>query len=182
MRYPLILLLGFCTALAPAMAEIYRWTDELGNVIYSDTPAEGSEKVELNETTIVPAQSSQAVKQPSARAGPTAFEGYEVVSIVSPGNEETLRNVQGVRVAVKIKPPLQIESGHLVQLYFDGNAYGEASAVGQFTLEEVERGTHHLAAAVVDSAGIELKRSATSVFFTHRHSVLHPAPANPSPR
>ncbi len=158
-----------------AGAEVYRSVDEDGNVIFSDTQREGGEAVELRETTVVP-----ALKPPHRQSVPTVPAGakplpYELIAIASPGDEETVRDVQQVIVSIALAPGLQTKFGHKIQLYMDGAPFGGPSTETQFILPEVDRGAHELAAAVLDKGGRELKRSESSIFFLHKHSVFRPA-------
>jgi hypothetical protein len=180
MRYSLILPLGLLLACSTVMADVYRWVDDAGNVIYSDTARDGAEKIQLNETTVVPALKPQRRKRVTERKAENAFAGYDSVRITSPANEETLRNTTGVNVTVEVVPALQ--SGDQLQLYFDGKAYGKPSSRTNFTVSEVERGSHDLSVAVLDVSGRQLKRSDTSVFFTHRRSIQHAPPGGPAAR
>ncbi len=176
MLYRMVTVLLLTTAVA-AHAEVYRYVDEDGNVIFSDTPREGAEAIELRETTIVPAykpprQWSNTYSNTQAAAVP-----YETIAIASPPHEETLRNVQSVTVSVSLLPGLQTTFGHEVQLYVDGAPFGQPGEATQFVLEEVERGAHELQAAVFNRSGRELKRSSASVFFLHKHSIVNPTQA-----
>ena len=163
-------------------AEVYRWVDSDGNVHYSDNPKDGAEKVELGETSVVPAL------KPQSRSGNRRSErvssgaaGYESIAIASPAHETTLRNVQGIAVSIALAPGLRAEEGHLVQLYYDGAAYGEPQSNLQFQIAEAERGAHELVAAVVDASGTELLRSSPSTFYLHQRSVQHPPPSGAPP-
>lgn len=162
---------------AAAVAEVYRWTDEHGNIIFSDTPEKGAEKIELNETTVVPALKTPRRTERLSPAESSKFQTYQAVAISSPTNEETLRNVQTVTVKVNVTPALS--AGDLLQLYYDGQPYGPAQSDVQFLITEAERGAHQLAVAIVSPAGQELKRSATSVFYLHRQIVQPRAKSAP---
>ncbi|MGR8920897.1 MAG: DUF4124 domain-containing protein [Gammaproteobacteria bacterium] len=172
-----LLLLVLCAF--GANAEVYRYTDEDGNVVFSDTPREGAEIIELRETTVVPAERIRA----TPRQGKVEPEerGYSQLRIAAPGHEETLRNVQSIAVSVAVEPALRLKEGHRLQLFFDGEAYGDPSPVTSFVLSEVDRGTHQLAVAVVDGDGSEIQRSDSSTFFLHRQSILQPRPRGGAP-
>lgn len=160
-----------------AAADVYRWTDADGTVHYSDSPTDGAEKVELGETSVVPTlkptpRSNSSERYRSGASG----AGYSKIGIASPAHEQTLRNVEGITVSVILEPSLRADEGHAIQLYYDGNAQGEPQAGTQFVISEAERGAHTLAAAVLDANGKVVLRSADSVFFLHRRSILHPPP------
>ena len=51
----LLLVLGLLVSLAATATEIYRWIDADGNVVFSDTPIEGAEKIEIAPLPTLPA-------------------------------------------------------------------------------------------------------------------------------
>lgn len=174
----LLLLVATCGA---APAEVYRWKDADGNVIFSDKPHDGAQIIELGPTTVIPGEPVAKDDAPDASAPIPAAEpgAYQHIAVVAPSDDETLRNQQAVAVDVTIEPPLQTELGHRVQLYMDGAAYGEPSGSPHFVLPEAERGSHQLAAAVVDANDTELIRSTAIVFHLHKTSVADPKTGKP---
>jgi len=175
MRLILSLTIIWLVYVPAASAEIYKWTDDAGNVVFSDTPRPGAEVIELSEPTILPAQPtgpgspSNAVARPVARA-------YETVEISRPENDSTIRNTDTVNVAITIRPRLQGAYGHRLQLLLDGQAVAPAGTRLSFTLSDVNRGAHTLEAVVVDEQGEAVERSASSQFFIHRASVARKQP------
>jgi hypothetical protein len=165
-------LLACVTALTCTAAEVYRWRDADGNVIFSDKPREGAEKIELRDTTVVPAL------RPTTRLSPDESEDapralpYETLLISEPPADETLRNVQSVTVNATSSPALQTAFGHRLQLYLDGGAHGQPTTTGNWTLNDVERGAHSLEVAILDGTGAEVARSAPSSFYLHRQSAI----------
>ncbi len=159
-------------------AQIYKWTDEEGNTVYSDTPQEGAEEVKLEELTVMPAQPA-APRRRMETATETAVGdvSYASVSITSPADEETLRNITDVPVSVAIEPALKAGEGHRLTLFYDGAPYEKRTTSLQFTLREVERGQHTLSAAVIDADGRQLLGSETIKFFVHKNSVAQKRPA-----
>ena len=156
-----------------AVAEVYRSVDAEGNVTYSDKPHDGAKKVEVNEPTIIPSTRNQI----RLNAGETTKKAspYTTVEIVTPANEETLRNVQSVSVSGLLVPGLQTSFGHRAQLLFDGSPIREPGSSLRATLNEVDRGTHTLQLIVIDTAGTTIARSPVSTFFLHKNFVR---PAN----
>jgi hypothetical protein len=152
-------------------ADIYRWKDSEGNVIYSDTPQPGSEKVTLQETTILP--SAPVPKSPeessTEKRGPVK---YESVAITSPTDEQTIReNIANVSVAISVRPGLQTGFGHQLQLLFDGQEVEAPGRKTSFTLPGVDRGAHTVQAVILESDGGAVTRSPITTFFVHKQSV-----------
>ena len=169
-RLPLLLLL--LTTVLSAQAEVYRWKDAQGNAVFSDIPHQGAEIIELGPTTIIPGQAEQH-DEATTDAPLVADEPnpYESIAVVAPGQDETLRDQQSVGVDVVTVPDLLVSVGHRLQLYMDGATLGEPSKTPHFVLPGVDRGTHQLAAAVLDQGGAELIRSTATVFHLHKTSV-----------
>ncbi|MEM7542106.1 MAG: DUF4124 domain-containing protein [Pseudomonadota bacterium] len=165
-----VLALGFSSS---AFADVYRWKDSEGNIIFSDVPHPDAEKVTVEQPSIVTpyplsSNSGQAAEETEVAEGPVPYASIE---IASPANEETLRNVPAVTVSVAMSPALQVQFAHVVELLYDGASVGSPGQSTSFTLDLPDRGAHQLQAIVRDGAGKELGRSATSTFFLHRNNV-----------
>ena len=155
-------------------ADIYRWTDAEGNVIFSDSPQPGAEEISVDTTNVVPAQAVFPDIEPDQSA-PTA-KPYSKVFIESPANEATIRdNVGNIAVVVGSEPPLQGAFGHTVELFFDGKSFEDPGDGTQFQLKGVERGAHTLEAVIRHGKGVVIGRSPLSTFFLHKISVLNRA-------
>lgn len=174
-RQPLTLTLASVLALAlcvPAAAKIYKWTDEQGNVHFSDEPPpEGAEQLDLPPLPTYQAPQrpisgglERRVQQPEPEP-----RGYQRLAIASPGREATIRGVQQtITVNVVVEPPLR--PGHSVEILYDG----ERAAVGartRFRISPVYRGAHTLAAVIRDADGRVVARSETITFYKHQPTV-----------
>lgn len=165
-----ILLFFLLLSCAPlAATEIYRWTDDAGNVIFSDTPRPGAEVIEISEPTILPATPT-APNSGNAQARPVA-RPYETLTIARPAHESTLRNTRSVNVGIELSPRLQTQFGHRLQLLFNGQSVAPPGTRTTFTLSDVDRGAHTLQAVIVSADGSVLERSEVSQFFVHQPSV-----------
>ena len=97
-----------------------------------------------------------------------AAAGYGVLSVASPGAEETLWNIGGtLGVTLELQPALQ--PGHRVRVYFDGEA--QAVTGTSFQLEEVFRGVHKIQAEVIDSTGRLMIRSEPNRFYVQQNVI-----------
>jgi hypothetical protein len=172
---PIFVLLGLLATVQVA-AEAYKWVDENGVTHYSDRPQAGAEIVELSEYTrdtgarlyrsTRPA-AENATAGDAAGGDETPFR-YESLSVISPGAEETLWNIEGtLTVSLALSPGLQ--SGHQIRVYFDG----EPRMVGgsSFQVEEVWRGVHNIQAEVIDATGKLMIRSQTNRFYVQQSTV-----------
>jgi hypothetical protein len=161
---------------ASAQAEIYKSVNENGEVIFSDVPSKGAERMQVPEIpTYTPVPIPVATPGP-AMAETSASESYKTLAISRPGDNETIRSNAGIlNVAVSLKPELQTGIGHRVQFFMDGEPYGKPLARLSTSFTNVDRGTHSIAAAVIDENGDTLIKAAPVEFHLLRASLLQPA-------
>jgi hypothetical protein len=110
----------------------------------------------------------------TAQGGTAGVPGapYQSVEVTSPAEQETLWNIgTNLPVQVRIQPALQ--TGHRLDLLFDGQRRNLNTANTRVTLPDVFRGQHTLQVVVIDSAGMEVMRSPARVFFVQQTSVLN---------
>lgn len=181
MRPWLLLVSLFCAAAFGQQA--YRWTDENGQVHYSDRPAPGATQIELRGAQgYSPAVQPRAQQAAAESSQPTVRE-YTAFNVISPAQQETLWNIGAVlNVQVELEPGLQ--PGHHLGAYLDGQLIDVRATTTQFQLPDVFRGTHTLQAVVLDASGEELLRSLAVTFMVMQTSLQNPnnpnAPAAPS--
>lgn len=171
MKTWLIVTLLFCAG-TTALAQVWTWTDESGQVHYSDRPAPGARQIELS-----PAQSI-----PMPRAAPQVSEQGQVetdlsqrytLRVSSPEAEETLWNIGGT-LGVEVQLAPELLPGHQIDVMLDGQRQNLMRRSTRFTVEEVWRGEHSLQAVIVDQNGSELIRSDAVTFYVQQTSVQNP--------
>jgi hypothetical protein len=167
--------------LTPAQAEIYRWVDADGNVIYSDEPHPDAETVDLPEATVyTPVGAEQESEAEILKLSPeqeddssTPDIAYQL-RIIAPANDESIWvNNGSVTVSLVLEPELNAERGDKILVTLDGEAVGEPQAATTIQLTNLNRGTHTLSASVVDANGATLTSSSNVSFHLHRTSVLN---------
>jgi len=175
----IFLLLLILLPAIPLMAEVYRSVDEDGNVTFSDEPTPGAEWIEIRELPTIKTPPPRLLEEETGAAVPTSPLEYSKLEITFPVDDTSVRdNAGNVTVNVSLEPALNPDD-RLV-LYMDG-VKAQEGASPQFSLANVDRGTHSLSVAVVDKDGKELKRSNTVSFTLLRHSVQHPQPPPQKP-
>lgn len=153
---------------ASVHADIYRSVDEDGNIVYSDKPSPGAEKIQVDEIQTIKGDEVEPFEYTPPDRGPEVVSPYTALAITSPQNNETIRSNAGdIEVTVDIKPGLI--PGHRLVLYLDGNQVAEGGA--EIELNNVDRGTHTLNAVIKTSDDRELERSAPVTFTLQRVSV-----------
>ena len=166
-----------------AGAVICKTIEDDGTVSYADVPAaECPEQVKLPDySRYAPRPIVQPEPEQSTASGSlVAFEKYTALRIVQPESNGTVRNNEGIVPVVLVSEP-GLQDGHKVQLTLDGKGVPGDFAGLSLSLNNVDRGTHSLSAAIVDAGGQRLIAS-TSVRFTLRRVGLNdraPRPGQP---
>lgn len=190
MRNPVLLLLFLSgISLSVAHAEVYRWVDATGRVVYGDNPPKksGAKAVDLPTLTIAdgyapkvtapePAVTSSpapAEAAPASGVPPEAAEeatAYNEFKITSPTADETVRsNTGSVDVSVALTPSLK--SGDGIVWYVDSKQAG-SGVTPTVTLNDLTVGTHRVFAVLNDAAGNIIQNTETITFNMLRQTAL----------
>lgn len=164
------LLIVCCIFSAMALAEdAYRSVNEQGNVVFSDKQTPGAEKIELQEAQTIAPLSVEPFEYTSPQQPSKA---YESIQISNPQDDAAIRENSGaVIISVSVKPDLQ--EGHVLTIYVDDEQVSSSTATS-VSLNNLDRGTHNVRAAVQDAEGRLILDSKTTTFHLLRHSVQHP--------
>ena len=173
MRLIFSLLLTFIFACVHAET-VYKTVDEEGNIIFSDQPSADAEKIELKQLQTIknpnPPQNVPPATQTKSEQ-PAAF--YQAFSVVSPAEGEGYRSNNGaLTIQLSLQPSLK--RGHKVIIKMDGKTISSGKSLS-VNLQNVDRGTHSISAAVVDADNKTL--ISTSSSFTMLRVAVAPRPA-----
>ncbi len=173
MKYGFFILLVFAQAL---QADVYKTINADGEVVFSDRPGQGAERVELpGLTTYKPPPVTKRTPRSAATAAGDDAGQYSSLKVSSPEDEATIWDNEGIiSLSLEIDPELQTDTGHRIQYYLDGKPDGEAETSLTYTYRDVDRGTHTVSAAVVDVEGNALISSSPVTVHLHKASILHP--------
>jgi hypothetical protein len=144
-----LLTLSIALALsAGAAAQIYKSTDEKGNVVFSDTPPQGQSQateVELKPLNTAPPPAALPRSKPEKKK--KSDEGPQYLTrIVAPENESTIAKGPGdFSVSASVEPPLGRRES--LQLLMDGEPQGPPQQGTSWSLTGVMRGPHDLVVA-----------------------------------
>ena len=180
MKTPLVLLL---LIIFPCLSHgaMYKWTDDKGETIYSDTPpTEDTEEIKLPALTTTPAVKYKPKPRP-ARVADDAT-GYAKFTLTSPTNDAVFNdNTGNVAVSINMEPDLNISAGHSISLILNGATKISNSNQTTFQLSNLDRGEYSLHAEIRDAKNKLLKSSNSVVFTVFRASKLFKKPAPPPP-
>ena len=175
----IILLLPF---MASAGSDVYRCKDAEGKIYYSDKECEGGKKMILPPSQTYTPKPSQRKFRYTAPRQKTDQTKYESIKITAPAHDSTIRdNTGNIAVSVSISPTMRTGLGHKLQLYLDGQPYGDAGTATSFNLSNLDRGTHTLKPVILGLSGQVLVEGTASIFHIHRVSILFPPPPPPLP-
>ncbi len=159
-----MLLVRFCTlglllASLSAQAEVYRWINASGGVVFGDHPPDSASAMSIDLPLLTVADSfttstphspqvpiASAPVLPSDRMDQTVSEetdqAYHYFSVLSPAANANIRTNNGlVVVELAINPSLK--KGHGLVLYLDGKQVAK-SASAVISLSNVAKGQHSL--------------------------------------
>lgn len=173
MKYILILIALICTS---ALAGVYKYTDENGNVVFTDAPPveQETEEVDLPELQTTekyrPSGSTYTApgtKKSTKRSGAQAR--FEVT--LSPEDGASIRANGGqITASVNITPAPEIPV--TVNFYVDGALVAESESTSA-EISGLDRGEHSIEAELIASeTGLILARTAPSNVIILRASVL----------
>jgi Domain of unknown function (DUF4124) len=142
-----------------AVAEtVYKTVDENGNIIFTDKPSKDAEEIKLQKLQTIknpnPAKYSPSPKQPKQEAL------YKTFLVSNPADGAGLRSNSGnVSISLSLQPPLR--PSHKMIISMDGKEVSNGS-VSSVSLQNVDRGTHNIAASVVDGNGKQMISTSSS--------------------
>lgn len=170
----LLLLLGALCVVSTSHATTYVRVEKDGTKTYSDRPIPGGQPVNLEPAQTYSAPQS-AIPQSAPSNAPAeqrllqAMDDFRYSSCtISPENDATFTNPQGVPISVSLEPNLRARD--VVTLTVDGRVVGNSLS---HLLEPAERGTHTVQVSVRDNYGREVC-SASTTFHVLRPSIHMP--------
>lgn len=172
MRYLLLFLsLTLCFG-ALAQERVYKRVNPDGSVEYSDRPLEDAEIIKVPKGSTftmpaTPAAGNRAAPRPPRNSDDA--ESYESLEITSPQNDEAIRSNDG-RVTALAKSVPTLQEGHFYRWTMDGTVLPRKLKDPILLMKEVDRGTHNLEVAIINSEGKVVMSSDKIVFHLLRAS------------
>ncbi len=163
--------LAWIIALVPlhAGADIYKSFDSSGQVMYSDTPTRGAEKIpeQLTPTQLPPSSPEAGNTAPATATTGTGY--YTVFQIRNPTSGETVRDAGGaLNIDIDVVPSLDFQEGHILIVTVDGKSITSHDNGTQLTLSNLAPGPHILKAQIMDGTGQTLVGTKSLTFYMRR--------------
>jgi hypothetical protein len=177
-------LLAFASQAQQSTKELWTWKDANGVVHFSDTPGPGAKRVDLVVTgpasggaTAQPPASAAAQASPSSAPAMT----YRLLEILQPENDASFFDSDST-VSVSVRSEPDVMEGDTLRLYLDGRPIEASGDSLNYTLTNLDRGTHSLTATIRDRNGNERIRSQPVAFHMKQNTIIPPAAVGPGVR
>lgn len=168
-----------CLLALPASAEVFTYIDAHGNRVYTDQPRGNAKRVPIATSNRMPATPTAAAPNSQTRnASPQPPVHYDMLRVLVPEPDATIRSSGGeLIVSITSEPALQ--EGHRYRLLLDGQPTGEPGLSPVFPLSNIDRGSHHLSAEILDADGRTVERTANQPFHMLRISLAQKRQVKP---
>lgn len=161
-----------------AVAEVYTYIDAEGNRVFTDQPHKNAKKVDIAPSNQIRSAAKKPSQASSAKPKPGPLFHYQLLRILAPEPDSTIRDIQGNLIVTVTNDP-ELQPGHVYRLLLDGKVYGDAGRSPVFPLTNIDRGTHQLSIEIVDQYGRVAERTPNQPFHMMRISLAQKRLANP---
>ena len=174
----ILLIISFCLVSMVPAADVYRSVDERGNVIFSDTPVPGAERIRVEDIQTIAPGEMPKFEDTSA---PKDVATYTKLAIVSPENNSAFQADDGkVTINAVVEPGLNSATGHYLVLYINGKEAASGTN-SQFMLNNMDSGVYTANIGILDQKGKQVMSSPVISFTVIRSVSLPPKPPGNPP-
>jgi hypothetical protein len=167
MRAPLFAIMLTMGLAASAGTTVYTWVDAEGVTHYSDQPHAGATKMKVED-----APTFAAPPVPNVSVSQTQAGEHKECSIESPTDQQTFMNAWSVSGHIRLP---QVNAGDHVVLMLDGAVLaGAADSGGNFSIAQIDRGAHTLAAQLINAGGQVVCEAPSITFYVHQTNLNSP--------
>jgi Domain of unknown function (DUF4124) len=175
------LLMSLALLAATAHAAVYTYIDANGNRVFTDQPGKGAERVPMPmprssptaPTTVMPARTAK-VPAPSQ----SAPMRYQMLRILGPLPDSAVREENGSLIVTLTSEPA-LQPSHRYRLLLDGKIAQAPGRSPVFALSNVDRGTHTLAAEIIDQNDHVIERTPAQPVHLQRISLIQKRRVHP---
>lgn len=166
----LLLILAFTLSVSVSAETVYKTRDAEGNVIFSDVPSEGAEKIVIEKAQTLNTPIPKRIgDRRTTKLSPEGIK-YTQFVIINPENDSTIHSNEGiVNVSAELAP--ELDDKHAIFFLIDGNEVSEGKSL-QLSMSNLDRGTHNVTAVIRDEKNKVIKRTNSITFHLRKASKL----------
>ncbi|MBD8482256.1 DUF4124 domain-containing protein [Pseudomonas coleopterorum] len=178
MRYPALLWLVLIAA--SAQAAVYTYVDANGNRVFTDQPGKGAERVPMptRSGTSAPATATPPRTGKVAVPSKSTVMRYQMLRILGPLPDTAVREEDGSLIVTLTSEPA-LQPNHRYRLLLDGEIAQAPGRSPVFALSNVDRGTHTLAAEIIDQDDHVIERTPAQPVHLQRISLIQKRRVHP---
>ncbi|AIS18570.1 DUF4124 domain-containing protein [Pseudomonas rhizosphaerae] len=178
MRYWALLWLALSTA--SAQAAVYTYVDANGNRVFTDQPGQGAKRVPMPERSSSAAPATVAPPRTSKVPVPNKAPAmrYQMLRILGPLPDTAVREEDGSLIVTLTSEPA-LQPNHRYRLLLDGEVAQAPGRSPVFALSNVDRGTHSLAAEIIDQDDHVIERTPAQPVHLQRISLIQKRRVHP---
>ncbi len=173
-------LLWLVVIAASAHAAVYTYVDANGNRVFTDQPRKGAERVPMpaRATPTVPATVTLPRTSKVPVSNKTATMRYQMLRILGPLPDTAVREEDGSLIVTLTSEPA-LQPTHRYRLLLDGEVAQAPGRSPVFALSNVDRGTHSLAAEIIDQDDHVIERTPAQPVHLQRISLIQKRRVHP---
>lgn len=165
MKYPIYPLLLLLFAQVNS-AQVYKAVTPTGEVIYSDSPSENAEPIELNSNLVIEPLGAAQLKPVNSNQSKRSDIDYQL-RILSPQPEQTIRtNIGQLLIRADLTP---VASGRF-KLHLNEREIVQKQPL--FQLDNLDRGEYQFYIEYIGNSGKILASTKQQTFYLHKASAL----------
>ncbi len=173
-------LLWLALITASAQAAVYTYVDANGNRVFTDQPRKGAERVPMPARATPTASATGMPPRTSKVPVPnrTAATRYQMLRILGPLPDTAVREEDGSLIVTLTSEPA-LQPNHRYRLLLDGEVAQAPGRSPVFALSNVDRGTHTLAAEIIDQDDHVIERTPAQPVHLQRISLIQKRRVHP---
>jgi len=161
-----------------ATAEVYTYIDAQGNRVFTDQPHKDAKKVPIAPSNEIRSTPRKPVQASSTKPTPGPLFHYQLLRILAPEPDSTIRDIQGNLIVTVTNDP-ELQPRHTYRLLLDDKVHAEGGRSPVFPMTNIDRGTHLLSIEIVDEFGRVAERTPNQPFTMMRISLAQKRLAQP---
>lgn len=160
-----------------AQGKIYKYTDEQGNIHYTDKkPSDDAEEAKLKSLTIVESQDVGSKTSWKRARHKEKFKAYNFDNFVitTPEDQASIWGAGG-NLSVSVNINGKLPPNYRIKFFLDGIAHGKVRSNTQL-IADVIRGEHTLYAQVIDTVSRQVIKTSPTITFYMKQQVVKRGP------